>query len=63
MAGTEESVPILPSQIAYTPLEDILNDQWQSRTVARQEGKYRAPRTNQNIYMVTRPKIGFTDRP
>ena len=37
--------------------------QWQSRTVAQREGKCRAPRTNQNTYMVTRPEISRrTDR-
>ena len=37
--------------------------QWQSQTVARREGKCRAPANNQFIYMITRPEIGFTDRP
>ena len=37
--------------------------QWQSRTVARREGKRRAPTTNQNTYMVSRPEVARrTDR-
>ena len=37
--------------------------QWQSQTITRREGKCRAPETTNFTCMITRTKIGFTDRP
>ena len=44
---------LLPEDLSVTIIQ----------TVARQEGKCPAPKTNQNTYIVTHPEIDFTYRP